>query len=138
MANKFTDLEPYFTHEELMCPTLGIVVLQTRFADRLRFLRIKYGKPMVVTSCCRSDSHNKWLQERGYAASPNSFHLIDNPKYFTNTCAIDIKRPDGDDLANLIKIALNEGWSVGIANSFIHLDRRSDYTSLPRIVYNYK
>lgn len=127
----------YFTPEELKCPTTGQLVLAPGFGEALDAFREKFGQSMTVTSGCRTSEHNEWLKGRGYPASKNSFHLIGNTKYGTDTCAVDIARKDGVYAAQLIKLALNEGWTCGVAKSFIHIDLRTRYTELPQVVYNY-
>jgi len=127
----------YFQESELACPTTGVVQLEEGFADDLDELREAYGHPIVVTSACRTEEHNEWLQSRGYPASNNSLHLIDNEKYGTDTCAIDMKRPDGVLLVKLFQTALSLGWTIGFANNFVHLDKREKYTDLTQIVYSY-
>ena len=77
---------------------------------------------MVVTSGCRSAIYN--AQIKGH---PNSLHVYDKPSHGAmGTSAIDIKRPGGGDLSHLCHMALLWGWSIGIAKTFIHLDRRRD------------
>jgi hypothetical protein len=132
-----TRFSEHFTREELTCPTSGKLILAPGFIDALESLRVSYGHPMAVTSGCRSSEHNDWLKSRGYKASPNSFHLIGNEKYGTDTCAVDVRRPGGDDLWRLVKVAQAEGWSVGIAKTFIHLDMRAKFTDLPPVIYSY-
>lgn len=127
----------YFQESELACPTTGVVQLEEGFADDLDELREAYGHPIVVTSACRTEEHNEWLQSRGYPASNNSLHLIDNEKYGTDTCAIDMKRPDGVLLVKLFQTALSLGWTIGFAKNFVHLDKREKYTDLTQIVYSY-
>ena len=99
----------YFKDSELACPTTGIIQLQEGFDADLDELREAYGHPIAVTSGCRTDEHNKWLQSRGYPASSSSLHLIDNDKYGTDTCAIDMQRPDGARLVELFKVAIELG-----------------------------
>lgn len=132
-----TQFSEHFTREELACPTSGQLILAPGFIDALELLRVTYGRPMAVTSGCRSSDHNAWLKSRGYAASPNSFHLIGNEKYGTDTCAVDVRRPAGDDLWRLVKVAQAEDWSVGIAKTFIHLDQRVKFTDLRPVIYSY-
>tara|TARA_R110002124_G_scaffold145270_4_gene310491 strand:+ start:436 stop:825 length:390 start_codon:yes stop_codon:yes gene_type:complete len=127
----------YFQESELACPTTGIVQLEEGFANDLDELREAYGHPIVVTSACRTAEHNEWLQSRGYPASNNSLHLIDNEKYGTDTCAIDMKRPDGVLLVKLFQTALSLGWTIGFAKNFVHLDKREKYTDLTQIIYSY-
>ena len=126
----------YFQESELACPTTGLIQLQEGFANDLDELREAYGHPIVVTSACRTEEHNEWLQSRE-PASNNSLHLIDNEKYGTDTCAIDMKRPDGVLLVKLFQTALSLGWTIGFAKNFVHLDKREKYTDLPQIIYSY-
>ena len=127
----------YFTEEELQCPSGKVVKLAEGFGEKLDELRGALGKPIVLTSACRTTAHINWLLQRGYPASTNSFHLIDNPKYGTDTCAVDISISDSAHRKDIIKLALEEWWTVGVAKTFVHVDRRSDYTDLPQIVYVY-
>lgn len=122
----------YFTDEELACPTTGLLITEDGFLEELDELRHEYGSPMVVTSCCRSLEHNTKV-----GGHPTSFHLIGNSKYGTNTCAIDIKRPEGPRLFRLLKLASKRDWTIGIADTFVHLDLRSRYTDRLPTVYTY-
>lgn len=133
-----TKISPHFTHEELADPQTQELVLATGFIEELETLRVLYDHAMIVKDGCRSDAYNNWLIERGYPASPTSFHLIKNPKWKTGgCCALDIKRPDAVKLAMLVSLALSRVWSVGIGKTFVHLDRRVDYTSLSNVLYIY-
>lgn len=128
----------HFTVEELEDETTHELVLAVGFISKLEQLREFYDNAMVVTSGCRSQAHNEWLIRRGYPASPNSFHLIENVKYQTGgCCAVDIARPAGVYLHKLVKSATDLDWSIGVGNMFIHLDRRVDYTNLGPVVYSY-
>lgn len=127
----------FFTEAEFVDAMTGRLELQAGFIDDLDELRKKYGRPMVVTHGCRSDEKLEWLIRRGYAASKDSFHLMDNKKYKTKTCALDIARPNAVDLHWLMKWAIYLDWSVGIGNTFIHLDRRVAYTKKPPVFYTY-
>lgn len=127
-----------FTHNEFADPTTGEVRLASGFLEKLEALREVYRRPMNVTSGCRSGAHNDWLIRRGYNASPNSFHLMDNPKYKADgCCACDVARPNAVDLALLIMLALTHGWAVGIGPTFVHIDRRADFTTLPSLLFTY-
>lgn len=128
----------HFTVDELEDETTHELAMAVGFIAKLEQLRVAYGNAMVVTSGCRSQSHNSWLIRRGYPASPNSFHLIKNTKYQTGgCCAVDIARPAGTYLHRLIEIATDKDWSIGVGNMFIHLDRRVDYTDRRPVVYSY-
>jgi len=127
----------YFSEKELQCPTSKDIVLAEGFLNCLINLRENVGEPLQITSCCRSQEHNEWLKSRGYPASPNSFHKIGNDKWGTDTCAVDIAIPNSVFRKDLVKRAIDLGWSVGVARTFIHVDRRIDYTPLPQVLYVY-
>jgi len=128
----------YFTEAEFADSITGEVKLQKGFITELDNLRERYAKPMIVTDGCRSQEKIRWLLRRGYPASKNSFHLIGNKKYGTDCCAVDIARPNGKDLHLLMRMALYLDWTVGLGDTFLHLDKRVLYTKLPAIIYTYK
>ena len=128
----------HFTIEELADPTTGELKLAEGFIDKLETLRAGYGHALQVTSGCRSNEHNDWLLARGYKASPNSLHLIENERWNTGgCCAVDVARPNGVLLHSLALLALSHSWTIGVASTFIHMDRRVDYTELEPVVYSY-
>ena len=87
----------------------------------------------VILSACRSPLHN--AKVRGH---PRSLHLIVNDHWGTGgTRAVDVFATDGKYRAKHISLALDQGWSVGVASNFIHLDRRSRYCGLPQVLYHY-
>ena len=124
----------YFTEQELKCKGSGLLILAPGFADKLIELRIAFGRPMVVNSCCRSFQHNKNVK-----GNERSLHVCDKPYWPTGgTCAIDIGTTDPIYRAQLTKLALEKGWSVGFNAAFLHLDRRVDFgISTDPIVFLY-
>ena len=127
-----TQYSEHFTRNEFADPQTGVILLAPGFIENLEALRVAYDDGMWVKDGCRSDQYNKWLLERGYPASKNSFHLIENEKWRTGgCCAVDIKRPGLVALARFVGLALERRWSIGIGRTFVHLDRRVDYTDLP-------
>ena len=122
-----------FTDNELACRHCGILKLAPGFADKLKELRLELGLPMTLSSCCRCSEHNR--REGGNAGS---FHLTENIKWkVPGTCAIDVVRRGAEYDRKLLSTALTLGWSIGIAKTFIHLDRRSDYTDLKAALFTY-
>ena len=124
-----------FTANELRCKGSGKLILAPGFADHLLDLRVMMDEPMTVNSCCRSAAHNQSV-----GGHPRSLHVCDTPHWPTGgCCAIDIgtrNRPP-EYRANLTRIALSMGWSVGVHGGFIHLDRRGDFTERPQAVFSY-
>lgn len=124
----------YFTDKELECPETGIVKLHPGFLDHLNELRDAFDKPMVVNSCCRSKKHNENI-----GGHPRSLHVFDQPFHSTHGCmAIDINTEgwSGTEKARFVYLALKNKWSVGIAKTFIHIDRRVDI-KMKQVLYTY-
>lgn len=122
----------FFSDEELACPTTGQLALAPGFGVALDNVRQEFGLPMRINSGCRSAEHNAKV-----GGHPTSLHLIGNPKWGTDTCAVDVHIPDGQYRGVLMGVAWRYGFSLGIAKTFLHLDLRSRYTSLPQTTYLY-
>ncbi len=121
----------WFSRAELACKATGQLRLAPGFADALLALRGRLGRPMIVTSCCRSVDYN-----RSIGGHRRSLHVCDQPYHpIGGAAAIDIAR-DPDEAPRLVELALVLGWSVGISLSFIHLDWR-DLARLPRRIFGY-
>lgn len=121
-----------FSHEELACPKTGIVRLADGFARHLVELRVAWGKPMKVNSCCRSGAYNATIK-----GHPKSLHVFDHNAYGLNgTAAIDIALIDPPQRRALILLADRMGWSIGHGKTFLHFDRR-DFAGLPQGQFGY-
>lgn len=122
-----------FSDEELASKDTGEYILAPGFADKLKELRLLFDRPMPLSSAARSDAHNKKV-----GGHRRSLHVYDNPYWDTGGCAaVDVATQDASYRHELIKIALQLEWSVGVAKTFIHLDRRVDYTPRPPAVFSY-
>lgn len=125
---------PYFSENELKCKGSGKLVLDIRFASRLPELRASWGGAMTLNSCCRSPEHNKRV-----GGHPNSLHLTKNPKHPTHgTAACDVRWGDWSHEFQLgfARLAYSKGWSVGLHNSFCHIDARK-WCDLNQAVFLY-
>ncbi|MCW5727263.1 D-Ala-D-Ala carboxypeptidase family metallohydrolase [Parvibaculum sp.] len=114
-----------FSRAELACKGTGMLRLAPGFGEKLVALRLAFGQPMTVTSCCRAAAHNARV-----GGHPRSLHVADDPSHPTGgTAAIDIAMRDGVYALKLLGAAERLGWAVGInfAKNFIHLDRRADF-----------
>lgn len=132
---------PKFRAKELMCPTSRVIRCAPGFLEELHVFRRVFNDTMNPSSVCRSVGHNK--QVGGHRRST---HICNAPSHhFTDenygTCGIDLPRNDETLLGSgwyQIKCALSLGWSVGLAKTFVHYDRLSDYSSFikaPRIFF---
>ena len=127
------DSKILFSEAELADHDVGIVALAPGFENCLKELRIVFNEPMIVNSCCRSALYN--VEIGGHS---RSLHVWDDPHHPTGgTAAIDIHNKDADYAERLIKTAWELGWSVGVANTFTHLDRRSDYIDYDQTKFYY-
>lgn len=111
----------YFKPSELACKCCGQMKLAVGFLDRLNALREAVGHALTPTSVCRCDGNN-----RAAGGKDGSMHRIAQP---WGCCAADILTVgwSGAKKHAFVATAMRLGWSVGIASTFIHVDRRSDY-----------
>lgn len=119
-----------FSSKELSCRHCGELKLAKGFALELKKLRLEFKRPMIVNSCCRCKAHNQAVKGRA-----NSYHLLTN-SVAGGCAAIDIKRQGFEYDRELLITALRLGWSVGVAKSFFHLDRRADF-GVPAVIFVY-
>lgn len=127
----------HFSHEELMCPRTGEVVLADGFGKELERLRGVFGAPMTLTSACRSAEYNKAI-----GGHPRSLHIYDKPYHPTGgCCAVDIHTPDAHYRRKLIRaieaVHSSCAWSYGIADSFVHIDMRHRFIDRPIVAFTY-
>jgi len=132
-----TTVIKYFSEKELACKGTGIIKLDPRFAEELPKLREAWNSPLTVNSVCRSPEHNKKV-----GGNPNSLHMTVNKKWNTlGTMAADIRWFDWGKATKMkfAQLALDMGWSVGLHNSFCHIDRRADLKNptLPQNIFLY-
>lgn len=106
MSKYFHDLE-FFA----CVPSCNIAQMDKDFLSRLDTLREMCGFPLVLNCAYRS---KEWDISKG--RSGNSYH--------TKGCAVDIKCIDSFKRARIIRMALCLGLTVGIYNTFLHIDGR--------------
>lgn len=128
-------LSSHFQVKEIACKCCGLVRVEKLFMAHLEALREACGFPLPLNSACRCPAHNKAEDGR-----EGSFHLTDNPKYpVAGTCAVDVRWVNWrkEKKEKLIAEAKRLGWSIGTANSFCHLDKRSRYMDYLRVDFTY-
>ena len=103
-------------------------LMEHEVIQALDIARDIYGYPMVITSGFRTIEHNRSLIERGYAASPNSSHLLG--------WAVDIAVPNSQRRFLMVEALLDAGFHrLGLGKSFIHVDL--DPNKTPNCIWTY-
>ncbi len=129
-------MKNYFSDNELKCKCgCGLLNFAPGFREHLNHLRDEFGIPMRVNSCCRCYKHNEAI-----GGHEKSLHVGDNPYHKTKgTIAIDIDTSaySRDEREQLIYLAAVNNWSVGLGDTFLHLDLRKYYTGLGRVCFGY-
>jgi uncharacterized protein YcbK (DUF882 family) len=115
-----------FYRVELASPDDHSCNMRPEFMEALQALRDEFGKPMIITSGYRTRAHNTKI-----GGSPNSQHMLG--------AAADVAITSPYDRYEFIRLAIKHGFTgIGIAPTFIHLDRRNttplifDYSSTPK------
>jgi len=102
-----------FTESEMACKGTGYCEMDDGFMKKMDQVRFLYGKPMIVTSGFRSQSHNEAVG--GAERSP---HLEGR--------AADIAA-SGAEAYRLIKLAQEVGMTgIGLGKNFVHMDDCED------------
>ena len=108
------DKYPNFSEAEFRCRETGENEMQAEFMDKLQALRVRYGKPMRITSGYRSPRHS--IEARKAEPGTHAQGIA---------CDIGVK---GADALLLVKLALDMGFTgIGVSQKsggarFIHLD----------------
>jgi len=117
-----SELSDYFSHDELKCKGSGVVRLDPRFEKAFLKFREDWGHGLVPNSTCRSVQYNASI-----GGASESYHLFEGVNDSREgTLAVDLPVRNSKNRADMVKLALNTGWSVGIYATFIHIDRRID------------
>lgn len=130
-----THLTKNFSVAELQCKCgCKLTRFAPGFLQALQELRDDFGTPMPINSACRCAAHNARV-----GGHPRSLHVGDKPVHNTGgTCAVDVGFPLGHPQRDrLIALAEARGWSIGLNNRFVHLDRRTANARLPQGRFTY-
>ncbi len=128
-------MTPHFGRDELECRCgCGLARFQPGFLDQLELLRVRYGRPMKLSSACRCAKHNAKVSPQ---APFRSLHIGDKETRpgHAGTLAVDVAIA-GMDKGDLFSAAWRQGWSIGWNRAFLHLDRRVDI-GLPQTTFEY-
>ena len=114
------DSSPHFSREELACSETGACEMDQDFLDLLEKVRLRFGKPMKLSSAYRSPEHSVEISKPEHRK--NGYHVQGR--------AVDVLIYHEEAL-RLIHIALAEGIKgIGISQKgphesrFVHLDNR--------------
>ncbi len=128
----------YFTDAEMRCRGHKCcgnkLILDPLFDKKLLELRITFGLPMRVNSCCRCKEHNERV-----GGKPKSFHISDRPAWdgVEGTAAIDVGYYDLDYRNRLARTAWKLGWRIGFNKHFLHLDSGFHHGVVRQSVFKY-
>jgi zinc D-Ala-D-Ala carboxypeptidase len=116
-------MSPYFTSEEMQCSHTGLELMDAEFMEMLTELRVRYAKPLVVTSAYRHPSHPIEARKS-------------KPGAHTTGKAVDLGVQYGDAYT-ILGIALTMGFTgIGVqqkgSDRFIHLDTCTEQNGFPR------
>jgi zinc D-Ala-D-Ala carboxypeptidase len=116
-------MSPYFTSEEMKCSHTGLELMNAEFMEMLTELRVRYAKPLVVTSAYRHPSHPIEARKS-------------KPGAHTTGKAVDLGVQYGDAYT-ILGLALMMGFTgIGVqqkgSGRFIHLDTCTEQNGFPR------
>jgi uncharacterized protein YcbK (DUF882 family) len=89
--------------------------MQKGFLTKLEELRVKWGKPITITSGYRCPTHNAAI-----GGASRSRHMVGD------AVDISITGMTGDEKYRFLKLIIEEGWTgVGLHKQFYHVDTRA-------------
>lgn len=103
----------YFSVKELACSHCNVNGMQQPMLEKLDLFRVRWGKPLVLTSAYRCEFHNKAI-----GGAPNSQHV--------KGLAVDVTWSSytGKEKAALLKLAMEIFTGIGLHKQFLHVDDR--------------
>jgi uncharacterized protein YcbK (DUF882 family) len=115
-ATDWSKYAPYFKESEFTCKHTGRCIMDVGTMDKLLAMRIRYGKPMTISSGYRDPSHPIEAKK-------------DKPGVHSTGHAFDVA-VRGSDAVTLLAMALEYGFTgIGVQQKgegrFMHFD---DYT----------
>ena len=119
------------TTEEVQCKCgCGLEKISPRTVEMFQRVRDKCGYPLIVTSGCRCEKHNKAV-----GGVADSAHL---PNAYGYCQALDIATPSPQVLFDVVKGLLESGCTrigINFSKKFIHFD--TDETKPQRVIFKY-
>ena len=138
MIISYTDLTdiiiPNLRANELACRCCGLINVDYRFLWHWAKLRQEWDAPLTMTSVCRCPAHNELV-----GGHRNSLHLTTNTRHGSNTHAgdVSISTWSAAQKKEFAQLALHMGWSIGCAENFIHIDRRTEVINYKQTTFFY-
>lgn len=132
--DQYADRFPHFSRSEIASRESGIIRVPLNFLLELENLRVDFGRPMRVNSCCRTSAHN--VAVGGHPRSLHRCDVVHRDGVTEGTLAIDIDARDGWQRGALFARAWNMGFSIGWGKTFLHLDKRT-WVGLSQNTFNY-
>lgn len=104
----------YFTESELACKHCQVNGMQQATLEKLDLFRVRWGKPILLTSAYRCEFHNTAV-----GGAPNSQHI--------KGTAVDISWSSytGKEKAKLLTLAMEIFTGIGLHKDFLHVDSRA-------------
>ena len=125
---------PNLRASEVGCHCCGLINVDYRFLYHWAELREEWGSPLKMTSICRCPDHNKAVN-----GHKNSLHMTTNARHKSNTHAGDISTRGWTayQKKEFAKLAIKMGWSIGCAETFIHVDLRTEVIGYAQATFFY-
>lgn len=119
------DLTKNFSRKEFACKCgCGFDDISLALVERLQVIRHLFGKPLIISSGCRCESHNA-----SQGGSRSSSHL--------NGMAADILCAGLHARFELLKLLLDKFARIGLHSQFIHADVESPPFKKNNVVWLY-
>ena len=108
-------LNLYFSREEFACKCgCGFSTVDTELLQILTNIRVHFGKPVIISSGCRCETHNEKV-----GGLDISQHLLGRAADIT------VRDVDIRDVAAYVLATYPYDYGIGVYRTFLHIDSRS-------------
>lgn len=118
-------LSRHFSREEFACECgCGFDTADIELVQVLEHVRLKYGKPVIITSGCRCVEHNEKVQK---SANPNYFPYSSKSYHMQGRAAdFVVEGVNPIEVYEWLNRSYPYRYGLGMYSGWCHLDTRTD------------
>ena len=116
-------VSPHFSVKEMSCPCCNVMGMENDVIKTIEEVRVKYGKPIRLTSAFRCPTHNQAVGGKN-----SSSHLAG--------LALDISCGSSKERYGLMRHLMQHFTRIGFGENFIHVDL-DHVNKVPNVIWDY-
>lgn len=105
----------HFKDKEFACKHCGEIKLDSHLLAILELVRLRYGKPVIITSGYRCETHNK-----NVGGAPKSKHMLGI------AADIKVKNVEPSEVYRFLNDTFPSSLGIGLYSGWVHVDTREE------------